>query len=324
MSGRRSALLLSLTLLAGCAIDLVSPENPQSLIPDRSAAIVAGQTRRAELRVTFGEPQLSSLRWGFDLFRTDTEQRNVVVAVTPWPIPFARVTDQLQRYTLVAYDADGLASAVASGVFRRQAAWRNVSPIRHDFPALHLRAGALLFYLDPEGARDVNLLAAPAARDRFLRQAPAAGNCTAVIGCGKAACGDQLAVDGAPPRPLPLRAADTYWFQPGERETWLQDVAPPDDETRMPWLEALVALQLPAGEHQLDFSARHLDGRHSLPFACRSGEVSFLVVNASDKAGLMKSTLVDWQIKRLEALPENFRRRPLVLLDDGQWYVEPD
>lgn len=324
MNGQRGALLLSLTLLAGCAIDLVSPENPQSLIPDRSAGIVAGQTRRAELRATFGQPQLSSLRWGFDLFRTDTEQRNVVVAVTPWPIPFARVTDQLQRYTLVTYHADGRASAVASGIFRRPAAWRNVSPIRQDFPALHLRAGTLLFYLDPEGARDVNLLAAPAARDYFLRQAPAAGKCTAVIGCGKAACGDQLAVDGAPPRRLPLRAANTYWFQKGERESWLQDVDAPADEARLPWLEALVAVPLAAGEHQLEFSARHLDGRHSLPFACRAGEVSYLVINASDKAGLMKSTLVDWQIDRFEALPESFRRRPLVLLDDGQWYVEPD
>lgn len=57
-----------------------------------------------------------------------------------------RFKDQLQRYTLVAYDANGFATAVATGLIRRPASWRNASPIRSDFPSLYLRAEALMFF----------------------------------------------------------------------------------------------------------------------------------------------------------------------------------
>ncbi len=321
---RCAVLMLTLLLVSGCALDVVSPNDPISLIPDRSSEIAVGQMGRAAVQGVLGAPQLASIYWGFDLFRIDTEQTNVVVAVTPWPIPFARIKDQLQRYTLVAYDAKGLSGALATGVFRRPIAWRNVSPIESDFPSLHLRASNLMFFVDPEGAREVNMLVAPNGRDAFLQRARTSSGCTLVLGCGSRGCGDQLAIDAGPARRLPVRNAHSYWFRQSERDSWLQGIEPHSKETHMPWLETLVAVKLAAGEHVLEFSAKHLGGKGSLNFACRPGDVTFLVVNASDNGSFMQRALVDWQIDRTDTMPERFARRPLVLLDDGQWYVDAE
>jgi hypothetical protein len=321
---RSAVLVLSLSLLSGCAVDHVSPKDPTTFIPNRSAEIAVGQTGRTSVRNLLGAPRLASTYWGFDLFRADTEQTNVVFAVTPWPIPIGRIQDQLQRYTLVAYDGQARASAVASGIFRRPAAWRNVAPIETDFPSLHLRAADLMFFVDPEGARDVNMLVAPAGRDAFLQRARTSPGCTAVLGCGDRGCGDQLAVDAAPARRLPLRNAHAYWFREGERDAWLRGVEAHGRDARMPWLETLVAVRLSAGEHALEFSARHLGGSAAFTFACRPGEVIYLVVNATDNGHFMKRALVDWQIERADTMPERFARRPLVLLDDGHWYLDAE
>lgn len=308
--------------LSACAMDLVSPPHPQAALPDHSPNIQLGQTRRTEVRALLGEPRFSSAAWGFDLFRADTEQHNVVVAVTPWPVPFARITDQLQRYTLVAYDGAGRASVVTTGLFRRPPAWRNVSPITADFPALHLRAADLMFFVDPEGARRENLLLTGAGRDAFLQRAPGPGGCLLVLGCGDRGCPDQLALDGAPARRLPLRTAHAYWLDAARRGAWLQGVEVAGGAG--PWLETLVALRLGVGEHRLDFSARYLGGSHALHLNCQPGERRYLVIDAAANAGVMNRSLVDWQVDRQPTQPDRFARRPLVLLDDGVWQVDPE
>jgi hypothetical protein len=316
-------LALGLSMLTGCALSYKSPSDPMTLIPDRSSEVTIGQMDRAAVRGVLGAPRLSSAYWGFDLFRVDTEQTEVVFAVTPWPIPFARFTDQLQRYTLVAYDKNNLASAVATGLFRRPTTWRKVSPIQSDFPSLHLRAGDLMFFVDPERTREVNLLVSPRGRDTFLQRARSLKGCTAVLGCADQGCGDRLSVDALPASRLPARIAHVYWLKAGsKRDFWLQGVEPPSSDARKPWLEALVALKLTPGEHVLEFSAGHLEGKTSFKFPCRPGEVTYLVVSASSKEGFWKSTLLDWRIDRSNTMPECFARRPLVLLDDGQWYVD--
>lgn len=321
---RLRALALGLLLLAGCAIEHVSPEDPEPLIPDRSAEIAVGRMDRAAVRGILGAPRLSSAYWGFDLFRTEADQSRTVYAVTPWPIPFARLTDQLQRFTLVAYDAQERASAVASGIFRKPADWRRGSPPPLDHSSLHLRAGELMFFVDPEGARDVNLLAAPRLRDAFLERARASSACTVVIGCGDRGCSDQLSVDAGPARRLPLRTAHAYWSRKGERDSWLRGVEAYGGDARLPWLEALVAVKLAPGDHVLEFSARFLDGRTSLSFACVPGEVTSVVIDAASKEGFWKQELVDWRVERNAALPERFARRALIVLDDGQWYVDAE
>jgi hypothetical protein len=309
---KKSLLALGLTVLTGCAIEHVSPEDPKSFIPDRSAVIAVGRMDRAAVRGILGTTRLSSAYWGFDLFRTDTEQSEVVYAV------------QLQRFTLVAYDADGRASAVASGLFRRPAKWRNTSPITFDHPSLHLRAGELMFFADPEGARDVNLLVSPLRRDAFLEGARSAKGCTAVLGCGDRGCGDRLTVDASPPRRLPVRTAHAYWFGKGEPDSWLRGAEPHGSDARMPWLEALVALKLAAGEHALEFSAAHLDGRMSLHFKCRPGEIIYLTIHASSNESFWRPALVDWRIDQDATMPERFARRPMVIMDDGKWVIDAE
>jgi hypothetical protein len=39
---------------------------------------------------------------------------------------------------------------------------------------------------------------------------------------------------------------------------------------------------------------------------------------------LMKRALVVWQFDRTDTMPERFARRPLVVLDDGQWHVDAE
>jgi hypothetical protein len=128
-------------------------------------------------------------------------------------VPFAHVTDELFRYTLVAYDAAGRAEAVATGLFCRPTDWRNISPIRTDCPAIHLRAGSILFYADPERERREYILAAPLARDRVLATPPPQDACAVVLGCGQSGCPDLLTIDGGEAKRLTLRTAIIYWLR---------------------------------------------------------------------------------------------------------------
>lgn len=336
--GRHVVLLLGLWLLGGCAASHRSPEHPDTFIPDRSAEVTIGQMDRAAVRGVLGTPQLSSEYWGFDLFRADTSQSETVFAVTPLPVPFAHIKDLLQRYTLVAYGPDGRVSAVASGLFRRPAPWRNVSPIESDFPSLHLRAGELLFFVDPEGAREANLLVSPRSRDAFLQQARSSSSCTVVLACSNQGCGDQFAVDAGRVRRLPVRTAHTWWLGKSKRDAWLHGVEPhgidadtwrqgmhgSGGDSGMPWLEALVAIRLVAGEHTLGLSAKHFSGATFETFTCVPGEVIYLVINATSNSSFWKHALVDWQINRSGTMPERIARRALILMDDGQWYVDPE
>jgi hypothetical protein len=321
-----TALLLvaSFSVLVGCAVDLVSSKDTKAFIPDQSPRVSVGQMGRTAVRAELGQPLRSSAYWGFDLFRTETEQSDTVIALTPWPIPFARIRDKLQRYTLVVYDRNDRAGAVVSGIFRRPAAWRNATPIESDFLALHLRADDLMFFVDPEGARQENLLVARGTRDAFFHRAASTSACTVVLGCGDRGCGDQLTIDAKPPRRLPLRIAHVHWLGAVEQEAWLEGIEVAADRSKMPWIEALVAVRLAPGEHVLEFSAKYLDGRHAERFACRPNSVSYWVVTASDNGSFMHQALVDWQVERVDTMPARFSRRPLVLMDDGQWYVEPE
>ena len=318
-----AAPLAATLLLTACAASHVSPEDPSPFLPDRTSAFKAGDPR-AGVRGALGAPVLSSAYWGFDLFRADTEQTEVMLAVTPIPIPFGRITDTIQRYTLVTYDASFRARAAATGLFRRPTDWRRASPIRSDMRGIHLRAGELMFFVDPEGTLEPNLLATPAGRDSFLQRAPSSKGCTIVLGCGDRGCGDRLSVDAGPVRPLPVRTAHAYWFTAAEKEAWLKDVAPHGGDPKMPWLETLTAVTLAPGEHTLEFSAAHTGGSTALTLACGAGEVTYLTIHATRRDSFWGNSLVDWRIERSGTLPAPFARRPLVLVSDGQWYVDAE
>lgn len=308
--------------LAACApLGVVSPVDPQAELPDRTAHLTPGQTPRSQVRAVMGEPLVHSPAWGFELYRAEAEQHQTLIAVTPWPVPFARVADHLQRYTLVTYDAAERVQGRATGLFRRPADWRSASPIERDFMALHLRVGDLLLFIDPEGERQANLLAAPPVRDDYLQRSRTSSGCTIVMGCGATGCANRLAVDDGAPSPLPLRLTQMFWLPPAQREDWLRGLAVPDPADRFAWLEALVAVSLAPGEHVLRFSARSLGGEGVLPLTCRPGALQYLVMHARDDGSRLRHALVDWHFDLTDAPPPSFLQRPLVLRFDGRCLV---
>jgi hypothetical protein len=324
MMRKYSIFISIIVLLGGCAVPHISPEAPEIFIPDRSSEVIINKMDRTEVRTILGTPQLYSKYWGFDLFRSDTEQTEIVIAVTPWPIPFAQITDHLHRYTLVTYDVNAHTTAVSTGLFRKPADWRNVSPIKHDYPALHLRSAELMFYLDPEGSRDMNMLITPSGRDRFLHDFHSSDNCLALIGCTDHGCPDLLSIDKDQTKRLPIRNANAYWFLHEDQGSWLKDIEPSIKNTQMPWLESLVAFKLSLGDHIFDFSSKYLEGTHSINFECHPGEVTYIEINASVNNTFWNSALINWEIKQSTTIPKSFTRRPMVLLNDGQWYVESE
>lgn len=310
-----------LILQAGCAVEYVSPENPYNDIPDRSSEINTERVTRGDVRAALGEPILSSRYWRFDLFRATTEQSNVPIALTPWPIPIARITDKLHRYTLISFDPGGGVTEVSTGLFREAPDWR--LGIKHDHPSLFLRSADIMFFVDQLQARNVNLLVAFEGRNKFLRQVQKSKNCTVVIGCGTGGCGDQLSVDGEKQFKLPLRIPIAQ--RDGYR-SWLREAATPITEQRLAWLEALLTLQLTPGERTLNFSARSLKGQHAATFSCHPGELFYLMISVKAKKGSLTDALEEWLITRTETIPEQFTGRPLILMFDGRWYAdaEPD
>ncbi|QSX34996.1 hypothetical protein JYB87_07200 [Shewanella avicenniae] len=313
--------LLSTMLLIGCAADSVSPLNPSEFIPDKSIGIFVGEMDEEAVHKVLGTPHLTNAYWGFELFIAEIEQTDVLYALTPWPVPIAHLTDKLQRYTLVTYDSHHKVSDIATGIFRRPASWRKVSPIQHNFMALHLRAAELMFFVDPEGERQVNLLATPHRRDSYFSAASEGRSCLVVFGCGNDGCADQVSVDAKPVSRLPLRQSLAYWFQEGERERWLEDIEPTDEAAKKPWVESLIAIQLTDGEHHFYFSSKYLGGQGALSLNCAQGEMIFVTIHASSNESFWRPELIDWRFDITNTLPEHFMRRPLVMMDDGKWYV---
>lgn len=313
-----------IVLVGGCSVSHISPKTPETSIPDRSSEVIINKMNRTDVRTLLGTLRLSSKYWGFDLFCSDTEQTETIFAVTPWPVPFTQITDHLHRYTLVTYDIYDHTTAVSTGLFRKPAEWRNVFPIKHDYPALHLRSAELMFYLDPEGSRDINMFITPSKRDLFLQDFHSSDKCLALIGCGDRGCPDLLSIDKGQTKRLPIRNTNAYWFLHEDQSSWLKDIEPSLKNTQMPWLETLVVFKLSSGEHIFDFSAKYLEGTHSLNLECRPGEVTYIEINASYNNSFWKSELTDWKIKQSNSMPKIFTKRPLLLLNDGQWYIDPE
>lgn len=322
-------LLLVSLYLAGCGGFYGPYSNATALNPDRSASIQVGLMDCSEVREKLGKPIISSGYWGFDLFQADVAQRAVPTAMF---IPLGVAKDTLNRYTIVTYDAAGRAGAFSSGIFRRPTKWRIGDPIAYDHRSVHLRVGELLFFVHVIGSRKENLLAIPAGRDRYLRDAGTASDSTIVIGAGDRAVVDTVSVDGGPSRGLPLRSAQyDLFFEPGEREAWLKDLEQPVEvASGEGWahgaqeLHVLVALRLPAGEHTLKFSASHHRGDHTASVTCRPRQVTYLLVDNERGRGGFRPLLVNWRSELTATIPDCFNQRPLVLMSDGEWCVDAD
>jgi hypothetical protein len=181
----------------------------------------------------------------------------------------------------------------------------------------------LVFFIDPSWAEGVNLLVSPRGRDAFLQHAHSLNDCTVVLGCHDQLCADQVSVDKGPVRRLPVRNSLAYRVWEYEGDSWQQGIEPHRGAEWRPG-ETLVAVKLPAGEHVFELSANAPVEKEFLRFTCQPGDVTYLVINLMINASNDGSFKKDWQIDRTDTMPEHFARWPLVLLDDGQWYIDAE
>lgn len=283
------------TMSTGCALEHTSLESKAlASIPDKSSKILVGKASREAVHGELGKPLYSSSYWGFDLFRDEASQSQTVYAITPWPIPFAHLTDDLRRYTLITYDASNHVGSLKSDIFRKVPNWRSVSPIQNDYLSLRISGDGVTLLLD-RGVSGENLLVAGVSRDAYFKRLGTSPTCTMVVGAGSRGLGIKLSVDGGKGLLLPTRIPEYQG------------------------VETLVAIKLAAGDHDLVFSSKYIDGNTIQKLACQPGDVKYLQV---DITGTVKDKTIAWQVDQWDAMPSGFLDRPLVLVYDGEWQVE--
>lgn len=303
---------------------------PGDELPDRSGSILSGRMNREAVRASLGEPFVASRYWGVDLYRHASSQTEVPIAVV---IPYARLKDDIYRYTLVAYGGGEVAQSTATGLHRKPSKWRTASPIEYDHLTVSLRAGDLTFVTEWED-RYETLLATPARRDAYLALARSSSQCTVVIGCGTRECSQKLRVDDGPTLPLPCRlkvrnfdAGAMALLRQGRQEEY-------EKAYPLTTYETVAALSLAPGSHTLKAwggrwqqgkRAGLLSGEASTTFSCRAGEILYLVIDVSAKEyGWWGAKGVAWKIQAHERMPEIFLDRPLLLYRGDRWLVDPE
>ena len=289
------ALVSLVTMFTGCAFEHTSLESKAlASIPDKSSKILVGKASREAVHGELRKPLYSSKYWGFDLFRDEASQSQTVYAITPWPIPFAHLTDDLRRYTLITYDASNHVRSLKSDIFRKVPNWRSVSPIQNDYLSLRISGDGLTLLLD-RGVSGENLLVAGVNRDAYFKRLGTSPTCTMVVGAGSRGLGIKLSVDGGKGLSLPTRIPEYQG------------------------VETLVAIKLAPDDHDLVFSSKYIDGNTIRKLACQPGDVKYLQV---DITGTAKDKTIAWQVDQWDAMPSDFVERPLVLVYDGEWQVE--
>jgi hypothetical protein len=277
-----------------------------------------------------GDPLITSRYWGVELFREESSQIEVPIAVV---IPFARIKDDIYRYTLDAYDNDWIAKATASGIHRRPSAFRMVSPIEFNNLTLHLQSGDFTFVVEWED-RHETLLATPARRDAYLTKAQFSSQCTAVIGCGPGECAEKLRVDQGPTLPLPCRLRVQNFDD--NALTLLRQGKQEEYEKAYPTrtYDTVAALSLTPGSHVLNSwggrwkrgkLAGLFSGEQSMTFSCRAGEIVYLVIDVSAKEySGWGARGIEWKIDLHKDMPEFFADRHLVIFRGDQWLLNPE
>lgn len=308
--------LALLLFLVGCATEYHQPFDAKSQLPDHTNLIVAGQTDQEAVRKLLGAPLLTSQHWQFDLFRQASAQVEIPIAITPWPIPFARLKDDLYRYTLVTYRDDFIVSAFDSGLFRSHADWR--PPLENDYPSLSLTSGKYSFLIEsgnnfsiPGHQNDGVLLLSSEGKEAFLKKSLDASACTLFISCRDKVCADTLRLDNGPAK-------------------------------FMTWPAAITALSLPPGNHILKVSDRRFSAKAALNFDCMEGSTSYVTVDSAAKPvknsagelthaflfgltlGTVKLDPFDWVVKLHPSPPDDFAEHPLILWRNGTWLVNPE
>lgn len=297
-------------LLAGCGASVHHPDRPAEVLrPVPTDALVVGETGREAVERVLGAPLLHHPGWRMALYGDATTQAATQIALTPWPIPYAHVTDRLERLTLVVFDAADRIEAFDSGIVRRPPDWRRASPIRFDHPWLTLRAGDLVFSFASNAGRTDTLLAGPRSRDAWRDAARAGERCTLLLTCGTGGCGERVAIDGGEAHALPLRLLPYEEMSPA----W------PRDPAQVPWVDTFAPFELAPGAHEITFSSATLGGRHTARVVCPAGAPRFVTESATLAPGGRE--FAAWTVEVAAEPSPAQAGRPLVLFHEGRWLV---
>ena len=316
---RRHAKLVILALLlylVGCAVEYQQPFDAETQLPDHTQSIVAGQTDRETVRKLLGNPLLISHYWQFDLFRQASAQALIPIAITPWPVPFARLKDDLYRYTLVTYGDGLIVTAINSGLFRSHSDWR--PPIEKSYPELLLTSGEYSFAIEsgnyfsiPSHQNDGVLLLSSEGKKAFLKESQDASACTLLIACSGKVCADTLRLDNGPAR-------------------------------FVTWPAAITAFSLPPGNHTLKVSDRRFSATATLDVDCMEGSTGYVTIDTAAQQvknsagelthaflfgltlGAIKLDPFDWVVKLSPSPPDEFAEYQLILWRNGTWLVNPE
>lgn len=319
-------------VLGGCVYQTSFPEQK---LPDKASAIVPGQMTSGGVSNRLGRPLISSRYWGVELYRDTSSQSEIPLAIV---IPVGCATDTIYRYTLVAYDTNGVATSTATGIHRRPTAFRIAMPITYDHLTTQIESGDFTFVNDWDD-RQETLLVNPARRDAYLERIRNPERCTVVIGCGTGESSDRLQVDGGPTLPLPCRlrvqnfdqaAIDLY--RQGRMAEYEKNYPIVNHDT-------LAVLSLVPGSHTLKawggrwehgVNRGRFSGEQSLQFDCQAGETLYIVIDVSVK-GYDKDWFwglapvgVEWKINQYKDMPPFFADRPLLLYRGDKWFVSPE
>lgn len=335
--GQRSAVIIAVTLLAGCAITapVGEPSIDVEAAQARAASLDSGPLTRDGVHGVLGQPWLSSEAFGVEVYRLQGKQRNLLVIFAPYPVPLPAFSDRLEAYTLVAYDANGQVNERAFGF---------VSAAVGSPPTLILRAGEFEFVHGFGDTISVTL-------DRYLRvqAARAAGStCTVLLGCdetrlaaagdgGFCACSTNLRVDGGERRSLSLMAPAIIPYERAMPATeceatggHFQPLGGTGAGSCIYTPRALYPLALDAGRHALAFSMGRSDQLAPVEVACESESVSrvtvggkFMLCTRFDNGRMQVDRSQDASISLTKVvLPVQPEVRVLVY-DHGVWLYPP-
>lgn len=313
------SLLLLTALLGGCGfgIPVKDPTQVRQQV-EQSMKIRIGESSRADVRTLLGEPWLESDFWHFELYRAESEQKELsfFVFFTP-PVPIGVFTWKIGGFVLVSYDSAGHVAKVSAG---------NASRSMGDQDALMLRAGELNLVIEPLGDGSPQLIADPARFAGFLALRRASPVCTLILACSRPAsperwpdesCPDRVAVDdGEPLDPKPLYAVcDPASHCP-------PTAVPGHMFARVPlW----VPFTLPPGQHRLKMSSSVFKGNMEAAFECAAGEVRYATVSGQVNWhwwGPRSSTLdatVSWSADS----PADWSSRSVLLYRHDRWLAAP-
>jgi hypothetical protein len=301
--------LLAALALAGCAefnTTLQEPELLQAHDAQR-AAIQAGKTTRAEVRELLGEPWLESESWGFELYTLSDQRRDVWWMMAPLlPVPVGAFKREVNAYTLIAWNEDGIVAAFSSGTVVNGAVDEDSMLIRSEHLTLAVEATPPQPVVQPA----IILWADHSRLASFLEARRNSSTCTLVVGCdaGKSCQDFVVGFDDYPP--LVRWPAFSPWHESGNcrynpdccRSTLVYpfDLAP--------------------GSHRVQLRTGYplCKGAADIEFSCAPGQVLFARLRAEEQRQRRDCNMT-LTAEFVDELPPEWAGRSIVLWSNGNW-----